>query len=235
MARRKTGGVTKLLLPDKTLAWEVNRQAESLEVPEEGKKVMYLEKEFIVYHGVFQPCEDSIPLVDIMDIYPGSRVLDVCTGCGNIAVFAKYKGAGNVVALDIMPNAVRAARENAKAHGFGDTIDVRLSDMFEALKDGEEFHVITANLPSREMDARDIVEGAMWDTRLRTHLKFFNDAERYLALDGKIYITQSDFGAVDAMKALADNAGFDVKLVEASGCMEDVRVFYAFELTRKVE
>ena len=153
----------------------------------------------------------------------------------NIAVFAKYKGAGRVVALDIMPNAVRAARENVKAHGFWDSIDVRLSDMFEALKDGEEFHVITASLPSREMDARDDVERTMWDTRLREHLKFFNDVEKYLALEGKIYMVQSNFGAVDAMKALADKVGFNVKLAAASGCMKDARVFYAFELTRKVE
>lgn len=221
-------------LIDEVNAWQVERQAMFEEVPEEGQKIEYLGKEFIVYKGVFWPFDDSKPLVENMEIYPGESVLDVCTGCGVIAVFSAYNGAGRVVALDIMPNAVRAAKENAKSHGFGDTIDVRLSDMFDALDDGEQFDIITGNLPFRNLDARDAVEATMWDKRLRAHMKFFAGADKHLKSGGRVYLSQANFGTVKEMKTLADYAGFNVQLAAAMSQPDPGQaVFYAFQLERK--
>src|SRR3989344_7271747 len=101
-------------------------------LPEEGTIIEYFGKDFVVYKGVFWPFDDSKPLVENYAIERGESVLDVCTGSGVIAVISAYKGAGKVVALDKNPDAVRAVRVNAKMHGFEGTIDVRLSDMFEA-------------------------------------------------------------------------------------------------------
>jgi len=221
-------------LIDEVNAWQVERQARFEEVPEEGQKIEYLGKEFVVYKGVFWPFDDSKPLVEHMTVYPGESALDVCTGSGVIAVFLAYKGAGRVVALDIMPNAVRAARENAEAHGFGGTIDVRLSDMFDALDDGEQFDIITGNLPFRNLEARDAVESTMWDERMRAHMKFFAGADRRLKSGGRIYLGQANFGAVKEMKTLAGYAGFDVQTVAAvSQPYPSQAIFYAFQLTRK--
>lgn len=114
--------------------------------PPEGEIVRYEGRDFVVYPHVFAPFEDSLALVRNYRIEKGERVLDVGTGSGIIAIDAAYKGASRVVALDISPHAVACAKENTRRHGFEHIIDVRLSDMFDALGD-ECFDVVTANLP----------------------------------------------------------------------------------------
>lgn len=203
-------------------------------VPDDGKFIEYLDKKFIVYKNVFWPFDDSKPLVKNYHINPEDHVLDVCTGCGVIAIFSAYKGAGKVVALDINPDAVRAAKKNVKLHGFDNIIEVRLSDMFNALRDDEQFDVITGNLPFRDEPAKDYVESSQWDTDLYVHRRFFAEVNKYLKQQGRIYLSQANFGAIDEMKQLAAAAGFVVKCIgQKTMHGDDPRIFYAFELTRK--
>jgi ribosomal protein L11 methyltransferase len=49
---------------------------------------------------------------------PGARVADVGTGTGILALFARRDGAGRVVAYDVDPAAVRAARRHARGNGL---------------------------------------------------------------------------------------------------------------------
>jgi len=58
-------------------------------------------------------------------VRPGSRVLDLGCGSGILAIAAAKLGATHVLALDLDPNAIRAARENAAANGVADVIEVR--------------------------------------------------------------------------------------------------------------
>lgn len=200
-------------------------------VSDSGKVIEYLGKKFIVYKNVFWPYEDSKALVENYTIKSGDYVLDVCTGCGVIAVFSAYKGAKKVVALDVSEDAVKSAKENAKCHGFEEVIDVRLSDMFAALKDDEKFDVVTGNLPFKNMTAKDSAEATMWDTNLEVQKKFFNNVRKYLKPNGRIYITQSNYGAVSEMKQLAASSGFTINLIgEKKMPNNDPRVFYAFSL-----
>jgi ribosomal protein L11 methyltransferase len=77
-------------------------------------------------------------------VRPGVRVLDLGCGTGILAIAAAKLGAASVVAVDIDPNAVRAARENAAANGVADAVDVREGTL-DAL-DGESFDIIVANI-----------------------------------------------------------------------------------------
>ncbi len=74
-----------------------------------------------------------------------ARVLDLGTGSGILAIAAARLGAARVLALDIDPLAVRAARENAAANGVATGIDVR-----EGTLDGDsrppDFDLIVANI-----------------------------------------------------------------------------------------
>src|SRR4051794_2731460 len=103
--------------------------------------IEYLGKTFIVYLTVYWPSSDSVPLVQYWSIAPENRVLDLCTGSGVIAIMAAYAGAGAILALDINPAAVHAAKKNAELHQFSGRIDVRESDLFAAIAPGETFSI----------------------------------------------------------------------------------------------
>ena len=85
-------------------------------VPKEGKIISYFDRDFIVYQGVFWPRFDSMPLVGNYEVNKGESVLDLCTGAGVIAIFSAFRGASKVVGVDINPNAIKSAKENAKKH-----------------------------------------------------------------------------------------------------------------------
>lgn len=221
---------TQQQLADITRSQEA-KQKKFRSVPANGITINYLGKKFTVYRNVFWPYEDSMLLVQKYVIKPGERVLDVGTGCGVIAVFSACKGATKVVAVDISPAAVRATKKNAQIHGFSKIIDARRSDLFDKLRAGETFDVITANLPYRNKPAKDIVEASFWDPGFRTYKRFFWEAGKYLNSNGRIYLAQANYGDVAAMKRLAKTAGFIVKLIGKNPMPgKDPRIFYVFEL-----
>jgi ribosomal protein L11 methyltransferase len=73
---------------------------------------------------------------------PGMFALDLGCGSGILAIAAAKLGATRVLALDIDPNAVRAARENAAANGVAPLVEVREG----TLGDDERFDLTVANI-----------------------------------------------------------------------------------------
>jgi len=212
--------------------WQAQRQQLFKSVPPEGQMVRYLDKEFWVYPNTFWPFADSLPLVKNFRVVPGESVLDVGTGSGLIGIFACYRGAVRVVGVDINPAAIQSATHNARMHGFAGTMEVRQSNLFEALGE-ERFDVITANLPFRNKPAHDIVAMSQWDTDFKTNIRFFEGVGRHLKPAGRIYYVQSNFGEIEAVKRLAQAAG--LQTVElASEAIDETRrqEFFVFEMTR---
>jgi release factor glutamine methyltransferase len=218
-------------LPGFTDQWQLQRQQLFKSVPPEGRKVQYLDKEFLVYPDTFWPFADSLPLVRHFHVAPGESVLDVGTGSGVIGVFACDRGAARVVGVDINPAAVRSATHNARMHGFAGTMQVLQSDLFDALG-GERFDVITANLPFRDKPAHDVVAMSQWDTGFRTNTRFFEGVARHLNPTGRIYFVQSNFGEIEAMMRLARAAGLQVAEL-AREAIDDTRrqEFIVYQMT----
>lgn len=75
----------------------------------------------------------------------GDVVLDLGTGSGILAIAAARLGAGRVLALDVDPQAAKAARENAARNGVGDTVEVREGALPEGAR-GERFDLVVANI-----------------------------------------------------------------------------------------
>jgi release factor glutamine methyltransferase len=74
----------------------------------------------------------------------GSRVLDLCTGSGVLAVVAAMRLGSKVTAVDVSRRAVLAARVNAKLNRV--SVTVRRGDLFEPVGE-ERFDLIVSNPP----------------------------------------------------------------------------------------
>ena len=76
-----------------------------------------------------------------------SRILDLCTGSGCLAIIAAhaYPGA-EVVGADISPDALAVAKINVERHGLTGRVRLVESDLFDALG-GETFDLILTNPP----------------------------------------------------------------------------------------
>ena len=111
-------------------------------------KCEFMGFEFEVNPSVLIPRQDTETLVEeVLKIMPGkSRVLDLCTGSGAIAIsLQRYRPDIYPTAVDISPEALNVAVANSRARHC--IIDFVLSDLFEALDQAEKFDVIVSNPP----------------------------------------------------------------------------------------
>jgi len=77
-----------------------------------------------------------------------SRVLDVCTGSGCIAVsLAAERPSASVWAVDLSPAALEVARHNAEALGVGARVSLRHGDLLDGLPPDARFDVLVSNPP----------------------------------------------------------------------------------------
>jgi carbamoyltransferase len=93
---------------------------------------------------VYPPSSDSILLGAVVRPRGRGRVLDLCTGSG-VQALQQSAAADSVVAVDVNPRAVAAARCNAALNGVAN-VDVRRGDLYAAVRN-ERFDLIVANPP----------------------------------------------------------------------------------------
>jgi ubiquinone/menaquinone biosynthesis C-methylase UbiE len=89
--------------------------AVDLEAVKAGQQKMWASGDFHVIAALIQPCAEH--LVDAADLVGGSRVLDVATGSGNLAI-AAARCATRVTGVDYVPELLERARTRAAAEGF---------------------------------------------------------------------------------------------------------------------
>jgi release factor glutamine methyltransferase len=97
--------------------------------------------------GVFEPHSDSWMLAEHLSLEPlheRSRVLDLCTGSGVLAVLAAARARSGVVAVDVSRRAVLSTRINAKLNGV--SVRALRGDLFEPVR-GSRFDLIVSNPP----------------------------------------------------------------------------------------
>ena len=103
-------------------------------------------RSFYVDRRVIVP-RSHIPFVlKTLDIAP-RRVLDLCTGCGCLAILAAYAFPGSRVdATDLSSEALDVARINVRRHRLTRRVKLIRSDLFAALR-GRRYDLIISNPP----------------------------------------------------------------------------------------
>ncbi|MGV8873777.1 MAG: HemK2/MTQ2 family protein methyltransferase [Rhodococcus sp. (in: high G+C Gram-positive bacteria)] len=163
--------------------------------------------------GVYEPQEDSLLLCDVAartGVVPGSRVLDMCTGSGAVAITAALLGAREVVAFDISPSAVDCARTNAQSVGV--EVDVRLGSLAEAAT-LDLFDVVLCNPPyvPSELVPTGIGLHRAWDAGEDGRMvldPLCHSAAALLAPGGVLLVVHSEFSAPRRTVDLLSGNGF---------------------------
>ena len=160
----------------------------------------------------------------------GKRVADVGTGSGILALAAAQAGAASVLALDINPNAARAAVENAHVNGFGGSIRAIGSNLLSAVTPRPLFDVILSSPPSFAGEPRDLADRA-WHAgpNYRDIVMLFAQARERLATDGRMYLLLSTDSDLGLLGNHIKRAGFAARLVAEHSIF--IESFLLYELT----
>lgn len=162
---------------------------------------------------------------------PGDRVLDVGTGSGVNALLAATRGA-EVLAVDINPRALDAARANAARNGLQQHVEIRRSDVFAAVE--ESFDLVLLDPPFRWFRPRDLLDAAMTDENYRALTEFFRTAGAHLAPGGRMLVFFGTSGDLDHLSRLVDEHGFTADVLAHDQATRDGWTvdYYTFLVTR---
>lgn len=162
------------------------------------------------------------------EVHPGDRVLDMGTGCGVNGILAARAGA-DVSALDVNPEAVRAARDNARRNRVADRLEVRLSDVFDAVDPADgPFDIVVFDPPFRWFEPRDLLEMATADPGYRALTRFTREARLHLTDRGPLLVFFGSSGDLGYLQRLVSEEEFGTEflahetLVKAGGRVEYV-------------
>jgi release factor glutamine methyltransferase len=140
----------------------------------------------------------------------GDRVLDVGTGSGVNAILAAAK-AREVVAVDVNPHAIDAARTNAALNGVADRIVVVESDLFEGVEG--RFDLVIFDPPFRWFAPRDLREANTTDEDYRALTAFFREIGDRLSDRGRILLFFGTSGDSEYLNTVIAAARLDVETV----------------------
>lgn len=175
--------------------------------------------EFIVSPNVLSPRPESEKIVELAIKHAprGSRLIDVGTGCGALAIaIGKHRPDLKVTATDISPAALKIAQSNVQRL----RADIRLikSDLLLGLTN-PICQVVVANLPYLKDDAELTPEAAK-EPRvalaggadgLDLYRKLFEQLPRHLAKPGFVFIESDPWQQPELIK-MASKAG--LKMIE---------------------
>jgi release factor glutamine methyltransferase len=156
------------------------------------------------------PMSDLLGGAVLAEARPGDRVLDMGTGSGVNAILAAG-AATDVLAVDINPRAIEAARRNAERNGVADRIEVRASDVFDAV-DGD-FDLIVFDPPFRWFAPRDLFETALTDENYGALTRFFRQCDGYLRTGGRMLVLFGTSGDLGYLRTLIAETGFRFEIV----------------------
>jgi release factor glutamine methyltransferase len=152
----------------------------------------------------------------------GSTVLDMGTGSGVGAVFAARR-ARRVLAVDVNPAAVRAARINALLHEVEDRVEAREGDLFAPVGE-ERFDRILFNPPFFRGQPKDALERAFFATDVVA--RFAEGLRDHLAPAGVCWLLLASSADEAALLADFEARAFSVRVAATRDMRSEVLTLY---------
>jgi len=166
---------------------------------------------FELFPHVYPPQTDTFFLIEHACATPEDCVLELCTGCGVIALHLALT-ARCVSAIDNNPHAVVNARHNANINGVENVI-IRLGDLYEPVR-GQRFDLIVANPPYvptplgwRETDIIETAWNAGPDGR-RILNRIIDGLSEHLTANGRLLFVQSSLSDIGQTEKRLQERGF---------------------------
>ena len=163
--------------------------------------------EITVLPEVYPPSEDSILLIESLDVKEGERILEIGPGSGVVSIHCAKNGC-SVTAADVNPHAVECTILNSKRNDVD--ITVLHSDLYEKV-DGI-FDCIAFNLPYLPVDEEGELEKA-WSggsDGIGPLPRLLEGSNEHLDPNGRIVIVVSSLMDQDRLNGLISR--YDVKV-----------------------
>lgn len=154
------------------------------------------------------------------DITAPFEILDIGTGCGNIAIsLAKYLSWSRIVGLDISDGVLRIAKRNAARYNIEDKIEFLKSDVFQRIKRRyrDFFDLVISNPPyvslkdfsSLGWEAKNDPYLALYGGKdgMDFYRKIVKDAHTYLK-EGGILLMEIGYNQSSAVKDMIGASSF---------------------------
>ncbi len=166
-------------------------------------------------------------------LWPGARVLDVCSYVGAWAVTALRAGAASACCIDSSETALDYARRNAQANAL--SVETLRADAFEALKSlqeqGRRFDVVVLDPPAFIKRKKDIPRGQAAYRKLNQLALSLIEGEGLLVSCSCSYHLSPE-AHTEIIQAAARHSGRGVQILESGGQSPDHPVHPAVPETR---
>jgi release factor glutamine methyltransferase len=180
-----------------------------------------------VFHPLyFLSSEYFAEFIDGLDL-KGKSVADVGTGSGVLALAAARAGAASVLAVDINPNAVLSAKENAEINGYSDRVTATVMDLLADVPAQPTFDAIFSSPPKHAGEAKDLADRGWHAGEGHRHIAaLFKQSRDRLKPDGHLYVMMASDSDLDLFSRLINDAGFRARLaVERSFYVESMLIY----------
>ena len=181
---------------------------------------------FFVNEHVLIPRQDTELLVEeaLKMTEEDSKVLDLCTGSGAIAVAIKHSRPGTAVtALDLSKEALETAKKNAEQNGCG--IEFSESDLFDVLDEERKFDVIVSNPPyiseaeyetlmPEVKDHEPSLALLAGEEGLDIYRRLITEAPRYLVKGGALLVEIGCSQAEAVSRLFKENGFKEIKVIK---------------------
>jgi release factor glutamine methyltransferase len=156
---------------------------------------------------VYPPSDDSILLIESLDVKQGEKILEVGCGSGIVSIHCALNGCA-VTSGDINPKAVELTRRNFEANHLSS--DVVETDVYSAIEG--RFDTIVFNLPYLPVDEEGLLAKA-WSggpDGLGPLPKLLEEASEHLNKGGRVVVVVSSLMDGAALHELLDQYDYRV-------------------------